>query len=486
MRREGGSPLLQATSFTLVLGLLGQWPTSAELPYAIVGYCWSDVPADCDNLVSFGTRRLTMENMGDPEGMKAVTDRMPAGHRVIFIWDLVSDLTEHPGDRCVSGDGTLTEHQGVWLDHGAERVRARVASFFSEYARIGGQLDVLVLDYEGGLSNWHLGDDVERWRAIQNDPRFPALAEQLGFSNLDTVAHWWQQQGDDRRNYLRWNALMLERVAGYLNRSVYEPVASLYPRLRASNYGFHYWSRELGVPDINGHRDYLFGIGAHVGTHQSADLYAWLGQIDRNPPEGLESYPHTPFNAFRHALNKMRCMVGSSSVPVYPWIAYRGFSEGYVGTADNDLYQELVFHVGLCGADRFLFWNPRPWAEGQDPNQFTTDEEDRLFSACLRRLDELIGDEARRTITAGLVPWDSDYALTGMVAKGRSVWRFTPRLESDTPLERALVSESPATFRVGAGEITIPGGVVLAAEPELSRQGYWVIAPPDARPVELS
>jgi hypothetical protein len=54
---------------------------------------------------------------------------------------------------------------------------------------------------------------------------------------------------------------------------------------------------------------------------------------------------------------------------------------------NHDLYQELIFHAGLCGADAVLFWNPRPWAKNQDPTKFTSDEQDRLFSDCLKQVE---------------------------------------------------------------------------------------------------
>ncbi len=273
--------------------------------------------------------------------------------------------------------------------------------------------------------------------------------------------------------------MLNEYVADCLNRALYDPIRRHYPDVKMSNYGSFHYSRELGVPDIHGHRYYLFGRGTHVGTHQSTALYTWLGQIEHRPPDGVKAYPHTPFNGFRHALNEMRCMAGSSDVPIHPWFAYRGFREGYIAVADHDLYQELVFHAGLCGADAFLYWNPRPWMKKQDPAQWATDEQDKLFSDCLRRLEELIGRADRATLTEALVPWDDDFALSGMRVGGRTVWRFTPNLKADQKISPVLVRESPATFQVGERTIAIPGGKVFRPEAELSKAGFWITAPAD-------
>ena len=103
------------------------------------------------------------------------------------------------------------------------------------------------------------------------------------------------------------------------------------------------------------------------------------------------------------------------------------------------------------------------------------DEQDRLLSACVRQLDSLVGDPGRVALTKALVPWDSAYALSGIRANGRSVWRFMPRLEEGRTVESTLVSENPATFRVRDWRVSIPGGQVVRQVPELSSLGYWVL-----------
>ncbi len=449
--------------------------TAAIRPF--IGYCWTPEMPAFDNLVPFAW--LTMENLSDPGGMKEATDKMPEGHRVVFVRNVECDIVGHAEDRCRDAEGKTGKYDSIWLDHGVAVVRDHLDSFFQAYKRMGGKVDVVVVDWEGGLSVWHIGKDIKHWRAIEADPRFADVAGELGLFSLTSVARWWMQVGDRRLDYLRWNALMSERTAGYLNRAFYDPIRAHYPEVKLSNYGYYHHTRELGVPDLNGHRAYLFGSGVHVGTHQSAPLYTRLRQIMLRPPEGVITYQHTPFNSFRHALNKMRCMVGSSDVPVYPWLAFRGFSEAYTGVEHHDLYQELIFHVGLSGPDAFLYWNPRSWKAGQDPADWATDEQDQLFSDCLHRLTELVGQGDRQPVSSGLVPWSSDYALSGMRAGGRTLWRFTPNLKRDAKRESTLVSRSPATFRVGSKRISIPGGEVIAPGTELSGQGYWIAASAD-------
>jgi len=471
--------LLLASAWLLAFGpVAAQASDTSQATRPFLGYSWSEVAPELDNLVR--PAWVTMDNLLDPGGVKEATDKMPPGHRAVFLWNVDRDITGHPEDRCLGKDGSPVAYDSIWLDHGVAVVQERLDTFFQAYKRMGGKLDVVVVDWEGGLSVWHIGKNIKHWKAIEADPRFPHIANQLGFSSLTSVGLWWLQVGDRRLNYLRWNALMFSRMADYLNQAIYEPIRRHYPDVKLSNYRFFHHTKALGVPDRNGHRPYLFGHGAHVGTHQSAPLYAWLGQIEQRPPDGVRAYPHTPFNGFRHSLNRMRCMVGSSDVPVYPWLAYRGFFVDYIGVTHHDLYQELVFHVGLSGPDAFLFWNPRPWKEGQDPAEFTTDKQDRLFSDCLSRLTELAGSEDRNPVTKGLVPWSSGYALSGMRADGRTIWRFTPDLGKKGRREHTLVSRSPAVFKVGKELISIPGGRILTPETELSTQGYWIEAPAEA------
>jgi len=215
----------------LVVPSAAESPAPATQPsHTIMGYCWSDVKPELDNLVSFGARRLTMDNLEDPAGMKAVTDKIPVGHRVIFLWDVHRDIIGHPDDRCKTATGQPTTRPGVWLDNGAKRLASRLDEFFGRYKQLGGELDLVILDFEDGLSNWHLGNELARYKAIEADPRFGDLARKLGFSDLTTVALWWQQKGDARQNYLRWNAVMSDQVAGYLNQGIYEPIRKYYPK----------------------------------------------------------------------------------------------------------------------------------------------------------------------------------------------------------------------------------------------------------------
>lgn len=442
-----------------------------------MAYAWSRTDA-FDNIVPFFWIRA---DELDPAKAKGAADPMPEGHRALFSWDVHRTLSQDQQDYCRTADGKRTDQPGIWWDHGVEAVARTFDDFFKRYKDLGGKLDAFVLDSEDGLSNWHFGDKPQRWQAIAADPRFAPLATQLGFTDLMTVCRWWEQKGDARDNLRRWNALQQKRVAAYVNRAVYEPIRRHFPNVRMSNYGDSYNAARFCCPDINGWDYAKFGEGAHVGTHQSASLYGWVGQLRDRKLDGRRPYGATPFAAFRLSVNGMRSMVLSSPVPVQPWLSHKQFNESLFRT--SDLYQELIFHVGLSGPDVFLYWNPLPWRKDQDRSEFTDAGQDRLFSGCLEQLDELAGAADRKTLVADLAGWYDDYVLTGMQAGGRTVWRFTPNLPDGAPLEGVLVSESPATFKVGDRTVTIPGGRIREPRAALSKAGYWIVAPAGTRPV---
>ena len=49
-------------------------------------------------------------------------------------------------------------------------------------------------------------------------------------------------------------------------------------------------------------------------------------------------------------------------------------------------------------------------------------------------------------------------------------------------LVERLVREHPATFRIGDVELAIPDGHIHRPDVELSKQGYWIMAPAEASP----
>ncbi len=434
----------------------------------LMAYTWTREEESFDNIVPFF---WIVRNRLDPVSAKKATDAMPEGHRVLFSWNLHSGMHAHPKDRPIGPDGQFSPTKTIWWDHGAEEVAGRFDRFFRRYKEIGGKLDVFVLDYEAGMSNWSFGSKPEPYAAIMADPRFPSVAEELGFSDLERVRRW-----RGKVDYCRWNVLMRKRVADYISKAVYEPMRRHYPNVRMSNYNHRYGKRPFDCPDRNGHNEDRFSIEGrmHVGTHQSASLYCAVDQIRRARLEpGEEPFGHGPWQGLLLGTNRMRSMVLSSDVPVMPWISHKAFAKSAV--RGTDYYQELIFHVGLCNPDAILLWNPT--SRKRLPTE-SSPEQDALVSRCLKQLDEVVAFDDHQTLVRELSGWYDDYILTGMNAGGRSVWRFTSRSSKN-----AVLAESPATFDTPKARILIPSGRIYTPRESLSEAGFWVVAPIDATPL---
>ena len=102
-----------------------------------------------------------------------------------------------------------------------------------------------------------------RFRAIQNDKRFPSVLEELvrhGFATGDQGDPAWLEKAlpylgaggvgpSTSGNHLIWNAVMQSRAADYYTRALVAAAVWHYPSLRASNFRFQKWTRDYCVPD---------------------------------------------------------------------------------------------------------------------------------------------------------------------------------------------------------------------------------------------
>ncbi len=482
-RRSGRADALVASLIIAWLSWAGWVPAaSAAAPQRTYAYSWRPVAGTLENIVPFHWLRWSAMARMDAAIKDAIaaTRAMPRGHRVLFSWDMHRIMAYHSGDAvrdtngkvagCMNKDGRKSPYHGLWWDQGRRAARERFSQFFTRYAAAGGDLDVLILDFEDVPITWYLNQHAQRlgcdlddyFAAIQNDPRFAALSAELGFTDLSPVVRWYASD-----HYLRWNAAMHRRFTEDINQALFTPVREAFPRVKMANYGAYYQDPSLRLLDLNGHDAHKYFGGGHVGTHQSRELYGWLGNVAQAKLDGVVEYGKSTFNAFRYAVNKMRAMKLSSNVPVYPWISHKEFDESLL--SNSDLYQELIFHIGLTGVEQFLYWNPHSVTPPASADS------DRLVSDTLREFDEVLGNGDRQSLMNELAGWSDAYVVTGMRAGARTVWRLTPRLGGEASLAALLVSPDPATFRIGGKLITVPGARVLPRA-GVSAHGFWLVA----------
>jgi hypothetical protein len=325
--------------------------------------------------------------------------------------------------------------------------KQRFTEFFTKFKAAGGQMDWFVLDFEGGYSNWHLGGGEAKepmWRAIQSDPRFPALAAKLGFDDLMTVCYW-----PGKTNYLKWNAVTAGLRDAALQEAIFAPAAALFAGLQGSNYGGEQIDEAAAVPDLNGHRQW--SETALMGTHNAPSLYATIGQLGDRTLAGDQPYGRSAMAGLRLELQVVRAIQRCSARPISPWIAWQRYAgdgpKSPPATIGNTPYwQELVYHLALAGCDTYLFWNPHPWRQDQDPESLSTAKDEYLLDELLADLNVRLKGEVREPLSKDAIPWDAPVLVTGLRVDDRVIWRLTVA-EGVTEV-KALVDGQPLTIPI--------------------------------------
>jgi len=360
-----------------------------------------------------------------------------------MLWkDVLHGFIDHPLDRCRTAEGRPTPYDGVWLQRGPAQVRAGLERFFGAFKAARGELDVLVLDYEAGY-HWnrvrHFGAP---WRtAVQADPRFPALAEELGFHDLGRI-RW----GNDEAR--QWDSVMRARVDRALEAAVFTPARKYFPHVAASNYGSYALKRQEATPNWAGLREYYETPG--FGTHDSRQFYTW---VPRTRPVRLDA-GHTLKNAAFTGLlldvNRLRAMKRSTRKPIHPWIAAFSWMETEdpgrkPAVSNTPYYDELVYHLALHGIETYIYWNVRVWEEGQNPVHFSKPSDDRRLDHLLAELNERLRGRRRAVLDPSPVDWQAPVIATGMRVDDRVVWRLTFR--ENVERIRVVVDGEPVEVR---------------------------------------
>ena len=153
---------------------------------------------------------------------------------------------------------------------------------------------------------------------------------------------------------------------------------------------------------------------------------------------------------------------------VAPWI------EWWSAAQRSDMWQEKVLHMGLAGVLRFHYFNV--WAQDVGGRPATTAVDDRLLSALLHELDEMVGcsPRDRQWVVDAAPRWSDQFVLTGMDAGAdRRVWRLTaaPVLTSDGAAAVQLQTRTdPDTGVLSVG----PLRYLTAADKTRAAEDCWV------------
>ncbi len=449
----------------------GNQTANAEVTYA---YAWAATNGNLNGPVDPSMSNILpmvwLTNNPISTAVQLLNSR-PAGHRIMFLTESqYRNINTSPGDNCIDPtSGALTSYRSIWWDNGVADSKSHTSNLFQQFNSLGGKVDMLVLDTEQELNNWNISSTPQySWSALQNDPRMKNIFPQLGFTDLSTVQNW----GPDN-HYLIWNNLMMQRTANYIDEAVYNNLKALYPNVKGCDYKYYNYSKQFPFYDQNGHDISYSGNGAVVGTNQTFALYGEFGGVRQLKLNGQSTFDPSAYNDFLFTVNQMRSMKLSSDNPVSPWIAARSKgSTNYVPFVNTDYYQEMLFHVLLTGPDGLLFFNDK---------EFTTLADNQIVSETLKEFDQVAGYSGKKTLVKNLVPWGSDFVLTGMIVNGQKVWRFTPSVDVNSSASSTLVqSSTPVKFKTNQATIVFPDGTLYKPSNPVSNKGFWIIQPSTA------
>lgn len=420
-------------------------------------FAWSKVEPEFQNEV---VKMVTCYPGSDavwgsnPLRIKTELDSLPEGRRVLMLLNWTDDLASNPDDRCRDGD-TVTEFPGPWAIAGTHVVRQRMETLFGQLAAAGVQIDHLVLDNETDFrAGRYLGGTGENLRAISRDPRFPALAARIGFTeDVNQTNLWYGTPG-----YLRWSSVLQADFDTAHQEAVAVPFLNRWPNATICNYGSTTISRETPILDENG-CPVARGTSS-FGTHDSYEFYGYVGNWLARATWKDVQLASSPYDVLRLSVHRMRSIDTSSTRSLMPWIGSyglgaRGERDDYTsGLSMTPYWDENVIQLVMHGCDTLLLFNPFAWRPQDDPVKFNVRSDQE-------RLANLIADLNLRLNHASDTRWirlpslNESVMATGRRVTGGTLWRFS--------------------FAPGVTGIVIArtDGSVLRVDPEVGKAGAW-------------
>ena len=426
-------------------------------------WCWTDIDRGQTDF------QLPMEWVVvyylNPVATAQKMNLRPAGQRVLFSWDLEKDMIGNPADFLTAGIQTGQVGQGgqifsPWCENGIDIVRARVTSFINAFADAGGTLDALILDYETDFW-WGLRVGAQGQPgidAIENDPRFPALAAELGFDDLNLIQ-------DDNPQYIRWNQVMGGRFDAALQAAVYEPLRARFPNAVVSNYRSFSCDAANPTPWCTGVPDLRTTAG--FGSHDARPYYGLISNelADKKPDGTTSRVGNDAFAGLRLQVQHWRATDAASTRPMHAWIAGANnppdeYPPQVTRTLTNSpYYDEMILQLGASGCDTFLYWNPTSWLPTHNPADWNRLDDQVRLDSCLRELNEVLGQTPGAAVATRGPKFGDQVVASGRQVGDKMVWRFT---------------FSPG---INSVIVTFTDGTTTTVTKEANRPGAWLSYP---------
>lgn len=300
-------PLLDALEPLNLLELFDhQFQTSAtDARIELTALAWRDTQPGLSNVVNLANLAYYTVNgkltLVSPQTIVNETNLQPPGEHAAIAFG----IQQLPGYfegyiDPVDAQGRAVPYPLPWMDQWADTVAQLMDSYIGEFKRLGGTLDVFLVDMESKAFSMHglaTADPVDPsasnptiWEAIQADSRWPELRarlERAGLWDFTDLGNW--NELDPRA--LIWDAVMSERRREYLERALYEPVRKHFPEIRFSNYDNAYRNQSIPGGSYTKFTETWATIGTIVGTHQSKPLYGAKNAV-AIPGETIDATPN--------------------------------------------------------------------------------------------------------------------------------------------------------------------------------------------------
>ncbi len=528
MKRLLAVLLILATLISLGITVPGSADKYAEAPFYLVNWMgprYVDFPENVAEMLKPELTAITKDdtkitiNMFDTTDIPAMAKKLkeafnsrPKGTRYLNFPMAIEKQVEHM----------------IYMDKTVAMFKAWIIEFFTEYKRIGGKIDGLILDMEYPVAGAYyinslyeksitikdelkgtsvtIPQNKEIYNNIVNDSRYatevrPYLEErgfQFATPNGDQ-SEIYPISDSTSTEYAIWNAVMHNRICKYLNEAC-APFVELYPEADVSNYRFagnNVWnesSDDWGKAYNGGNTGYAgnaanenFFLSRPYETVQDTSN-GYITPITYNGAV----YEDTSFNAFLSEVNTFKDMYASSdNKRISAWITgFNYLSTGErteSGLAYSPYYAEMLFHIGLLDPQPFIGYivAPRDTDGNEDPYDYS--DVMRNVSEILEELTRVAGYADRKPISVPKT-WNSNFVISGMYAGGRNIWRITPNTSDGMTVAEFKVKDQAPTFRIAGEIVTFPQGKILEESKIYATGtcGYWIETPADVTPVVIT
>ena len=415
-----------------------------------------------------------------------------------------------------------SEHM-IYMDKTVALFKAWIQEFFTEYNKLGGVIDGLILDTEctsveadfihsiynnastlkselaGTIVTYPKNKDI--YTNIVSDSRYATevrpLLEERGFQfsvPLGDQSEIYPISNPTSPEYGIWNAVMRNRISQYINDAC-APFLKLFPDANVSSYCFsgnNQWeesTQQNGLAYTGGNEKYAGNTANEIFRLTGPDIQ---NQAITPVTYNGAVYEKTLFNEFLFEVNNFKDMYSASkNKNISAWITGFNYLGGEERSEDHiaysPYYTEALFHIGMLDPQPFLGYVVAPRDTDGNEDSYNYIDVMRNISEILKDLTRVAGFTDRRTINVPRA-WNSNFVISGMYAGGRNIWRITPNTSGGTTRESFKVKDQAPTFAIDGETVIFPQGKILEESSIYATGtcGYWIETPANVMPVVIA